>query len=155
MASIIQTMVDWFFAIVAVERITEIITSSEITAPTRAAIGRLAFPVDKLGQPAKPRRLLVWVSKLINCGWCTSVWVSMGILLYANEYLAIPSGLFWLRFFGLVGLANLWHATFELWRRGRVRTQDLVVKHNINIGEQEEEQEDGSTRESAGQETAS
>lgn len=56
----------WFCVIVATEALTELITTSEFTAPFRDWVGRNA----KSG-------LRLWFSSLINCGYCTSVWISL------------------------------------------------------------------------------
>jgi hypothetical protein len=35
--------------------------------------------------------------------------------------------------FAVHGLSNLYHSIFELVRRGRVNTHDLVLRHDVNL----------------------
>ena len=56
----------WLCVIIATEALTEIITTSKITEPFRDWVGRSATSQFRL-----------WFSELINCGYCTSVWVSI------------------------------------------------------------------------------
>jgi len=122
----------------AVEAVTEIITSSEIAKPVHAMIYRLAFtnpPVDTMAT-----RIWSWAYKLITCGYCTSVWVSLLVCLLLShtimhEYINIV-----ILVFVIHRLSNWIHVIYELVRKGRVNTLDIALSV--------EEKSDGGIRES-------
>ena len=142
----------WFACTVASERAAEIITDSELFAPFRAIIGKLAIPKDITRVSgawyAKCfRRVMVFFYKLITCGWCTSAWTSLFFSLFLpGAYLSLidcePVELYAYLVMVpcLFGLANFWHAIFRLVHRGRVFTVD--VKHEIVIAESDEPEAD-------------
>jgi hypothetical protein len=61
--------------VIATEAITEIITSSILVAPIQTKWRTWAYPLD---QPPTGvfQRILVFIDKLWNCGYCASVWVA-------------------------------------------------------------------------------
>ena len=111
----------------AVEAVTEILTSSELTEPFRQAWKQYTYPD---GPPSTDfwQHVKVWFDKLITCGYCTSIWVAALFAIWAPilfESVVIN----WLCFvFVLHRLSNWIHIVFELIKKGRVKTYDLVIK---------------------------
>ena len=64
MIEIIRSIAIWVISIIAAEAMTEIITKSDIL-----------FPIRKFMDRINPK----FLGKLINCSYCTSVWVAMTI----------------------------------------------------------------------------
>jgi len=89
------------FVVVVVEALTEIITKSEITEPIRKY-------VFKLGHKNK---FFNWLHRLLDCGYCTSVWIGMftSLLLFSHVNV-FNTYLDWI-FIGLVlhRLSNVLH----------------------------------------------
>ena len=116
---------------IAIEAISEVITSSEITRPLREAFKRFTYPVDSPPSDTIVQTLKVWFDKLISCGYCVSVWVA-GIVVFFSRLD------FWFggEFIGLVittfaahRIANLYHVLYELLRKGRIGTYDIELKY--------------------------
>ena len=129
----------------AVEAVTEILTSSELTEPFRLVWKRYTYPD---GQPSTGfgQYVKVWLDKLITCGYCTSVWVAAFFavlvpMLFESAFVN------WLCFvFVLHRLANWIHIIFELIKKGRIKTYDLVL---LIKQEEDLENENGSFGESS------
>lgn len=89
------------FVVVFIEALTEIITKSEITEPIRKY-------VFKMGHKNK---FFAWLHRLLDCGYCTSVWIGMfaAILLFRDMEIFNPY-LDWI-FMGLVlhRFSNVFH----------------------------------------------
>jgi hypothetical protein len=127
----ITNAADWLLIAVAVERVTEIITTSEIFAPVRNYIKGHAYQYSDPSEISKCGKLLIWVDKLISCGYCTSVWVSLVFaLIFMDRDITLV-----INVFAVHGFANLYHSIFELIRRGRVNSHDFVLKHDVNLHE--------------------
>lgn len=71
-------------ALGAVLRITRLVVEDAITAPVREALDRRAEPrPTRRERPAsapRPRQPWAFLSALVGCSWCTSVWVAFGVL---------------------------------------------------------------------------
>ena len=74
-------MIYFIFAIIVTEALTEIITKSELFFPLR----KLLF--EKNG------KIFKWFHDLLDCGYCTSVWISIFLCTYFftlnNKYVNI------------------------------------------------------------------
>tara|TARA_R110002110_G_scaffold22761_7_gene87899 strand:+ start:2320 stop:2595 length:276 start_codon:yes stop_codon:yes gene_type:complete len=70
------------------------------------------------------RKLFVYLDKLINCGYCTSVWVAFifASVFLSKDWMLIVNG------FALHGLANFYHVCYEWMKRGRVNTHDILLR---------------------------
>ena len=116
-------MIKFLLAAIAVERITEIITSSDIASMVFK--DRLKNLLYSIQTETWFRSFLVFADKLTSCGYCCSVWVSFGVSLFEEA-----------RFFDnlllnvmlLHGFSNLYHVLYELIRRGRVYSYDINLK---------------------------
>jgi hypothetical protein len=89
------------FVVVFIEALTEIITKSEITEPIRAFI-------FKMGHKNK---FYNWLHRLLDCGYCTSVWIGLfaALFLFRDIHIISPY-LDWI-FIGLIlhRLSNVFH----------------------------------------------
>jgi hypothetical protein len=140
-----------FLLAIAVEAVTEILTSSEITKPIRSVWRNWTYsvhrpPTDSIAQYAK-----IWVDKLITCGYCTSVWVSGFFAIWSPKFDFGNTFINWLFVaFVLHRLSNWVHVLYKLVENGRVRTIDLEVKIQDNRDdEHSEDDEDGESGESS------
>jgi hypothetical protein len=116
-------MTKFLFAAIVVERITEIITSSDIAAMVFK--DRLRVLLYGIQKETWFRSFLVFIDKLTSCGYCCSVWVSAGVSI-------IPEARFFDNYIMntmlLHGLSNLYHVLYELVKRGRVHSYDINLK---------------------------
>jgi len=80
------------FAVVVTEAFTELITKAEITEPIRKFIFTKGHK----------NRVFNWLHRLLDCGYCTSVWIGafMALFLFKDVHFVTPY-LDWL-FIGLV-----------------------------------------------------
>ncbi len=123
---------------VIVESLTEIITSSDI-----------AFKIYKIrlrnyimqNPDNRLTYFLSFVDQLTSCGYCCSVWVSVFVaaMMPGVRYMynADSAYGFILDVFLYHRLSNLYHAAYELLRRGRV----TMLEHNITVDIKENEVE--------------
>jgi hypothetical protein len=141
MTTVILTLV---LLIIAVEAATEIITSSALVAPLQAKLRVWAYPID---QPPTGvwRAFLAFIDQLWNCGYCASVWVAALAGLFAPKLFSYPLVNWVVMSFVLHRLANWLHVVYELLRRGRVNSLDVVLKLTEN--------EDGTIGQSPGKRT--
>ena len=111
----------------AVEAITEIITTSDIMAPMRESIRKLAYTIPP--EENGTTKLFSWVDRLISCGYCTSVWVSAFTSIWdpveLTGYRFVDA---LLMIFLIHRVANWLHVIYELIRKGRVSSVDLALK---------------------------
>jgi hypothetical protein len=106
---------------IIVERITEIITSSEISDIIfKNRLKRHLFSGDKPSGSAF-RSVLLFIDKITSCGYCCSVWVAGVISTVESAYF---DNVF-LDAMLLHGLSNLYHVLYELTRRGRINSYDI------------------------------
>ena len=116
-------MIKFLLAAIAVERLTEIITSSDISSMLFK--DRLRLLLYSIQKETWLRSFLVFVDKLTSCGYCCSVWVSAGVS-FIPEARVFDN--FILNVMLLHGLSNLYHVLYELVRRGRVYSYDINLK---------------------------
>lgn len=125
---------------VATEAVAEIVTSSSLTQPVRNWLSTKAFPVDSPPSNTFIQHFIVFISKLVSCGYCASVWIGAFFALWAPllidafvlRALEAPSAIVivvnWLCLAFLIHrLSNWLHVVYELVRKGRVKTYDLSV----------------------------
>lgn len=125
-------------ASIIVESLTEIITSSDI------AFKIYKFRLRNLIMNCPEHRfasVLSFVDQLTSCGYCCSVWVSIlvAITMPSFKYVYHVDSVFFfiMDVFLYHRLSNLYHAAYELLRRGRVAT----LEHNITIDIKDDEVE--------------
>lgn len=122
--------------VIATERMTEIIVDSKLFEPLRMAARRWAYDENKPPEDNLWTNIKIKLDYLINCGYCTSVWVGGGMSIFLPYtitkewgYNVVVSALV------LHGLSNLYHVVYELLRRGRVNTIDLTYRNSGEIEE--------------------
>ena len=126
----INIIILYVLSAIAVEAISEIITSSDLTFGFRSWLNKLAFPDvprDILGRGA-----VAWFYKLISCGYCTSVWVAAGISIALPK--PVEGILGWvLCVFVVHRVSNLVHVVYELIKKGRVKTFDIMYQKSEEV----------------------
>lgn len=145
--------------VVFTEAVTEILVAAKITDGFRAFVFRRALPEVPEGHhetKTLPVGSRYWrfINDLLSCGYCTSVWVSMGAALFAPWWLATGYWCGWVinwlvMVFVLHRCSNFLHVGFSLIKKGRVKTYDIEIvhKHQVTI--------DGSIRQVGSQESSS
>lgn len=105
----------WMAVIVAVEALTELIVASQFTFPIRDWFSRISEPKGFW------QKLRAWVGYLLNCGYCTSVWVAM---LAAGFFVPVPDyaicakysiPIYIIKVLIIHRLSNLMHELFKKW----------------------------------------
>ena len=128
---------------ITVEAITEILTSSTLINPLQTRWRIWVYPLD--GPP--PNNILhnlgVFIDRLWNCGYCASVWVAGFFAIFAPIIFQDKLVNWVIMTFTLHRLANWLHVVYELVRRGRVNSLDIMLKITEN--------EDGTIRQSPGE----
>lgn len=125
----------------ATEAITEIITTAKITDPLRAYIFAWAFRDTTKSDVS--RNIMAGVHGLISCGYCTSVWVAGAAAIVGPNIVGVPV-VNWILSAAIIHRISNWiHVVYELVRKGRVRSHDVVIKY---VGD-----DDGSIAEIVGQ----
>lgn len=128
-------MFTWFVLTVCSERLAELIVSSKIFEPIRLSVKRWAYPLDTMPNDDYYTNFKISIDYLLTCGYCVSVWTSYAMAfiapsIYENMIINwCVSGLF------IHGMANLYHVLYELLRRGRIHTYDLLIKRASKSGE--------------------
>lgn len=112
------------FAIV-VEAITEIIVEAQITDPIRGFIKRKAYPDQPI--ESYSQNIVIFIDKLLSCGYCTSVWVSFVVASFHPPIIGIKCIDWILAVFLIHRLSNLYHVMYQLVMRGRVLTIDARI----------------------------
>jgi len=119
---------------IATEAFTEIATSSDLIAPWKKKWKLWTYPPNV--EPSKDivfsDKLKRFIDALWSCGYCFSVWVA-GAFAFLGMY---PSdiSIWWCIPWWVVNwmmihrLSNWVHILFELIKRGRVRTYDLILR---------------------------
>jgi hypothetical protein len=130
--------------VIVTEAITEIITSSTIVAPLQAQWRIWTYPTDRPPTGIR-QRIMSFVDQLWNCGYCASVWVSAVVALAAPTIFNYSIINWMVMTFVLHRLANWLHVVYELIRRGRVNSLEVVLKIT--------EDEDGTFGQSIGEGT--
>lgn len=119
---------------IATERITEILVASKLFDPLRNMIKRWAYPLDEMPTDTYYQNFKVMIDYLVTCGYCVSVWVGYLLAVLSPSVFNITV-INWLVMGAVIhGLSNLYHCAFEIVRRGRVHTYDVLLKRR-NDGE--------------------
>lgn len=135
------------FLSIAVEAITEILTSSELTNPLRKKWKEWTYPLDTPPPDTFFQNFKVYFDKLISCGYCTSVWVAGFLGIWTPKFDLGSSVVDWLVItFVLHRFSTLFHVVYELIRKGRVKTFDLEIQ--LTNRNEYSEGNNGSIRES-------
>lgn len=145
MTNIITAVINVLLLSLAVEAITEIITSSELMNPLRQRIRRLAYtspPTDNTNT-----RAYAWLDKLISCGYCTSVWVALIVCIWfdyaivRDKYISVV-----IMAFAIHRISNWIHVLYEIVRKGRISSMELALSLEDNsYGTDRESTAEGAT----------
>jgi len=124
----ILTILTILLLIIAVEATTEIITSSKLVSPLQTKWREWTYPIDRPPPTGIVQAVRVFIDNLWNCGYCASVWVAAFYSAFApiiiQEYF-----INWLVFvFVLHRLSNWMHVIYELMKRGRVNSLDILLR---------------------------
>lgn len=121
------------FLVIAVEAITEIIVSSTIFQPLRNTILKCANEF----------RICNFLGKLIQCGYCTSVWISLMVAWIVPFNLINHYVDFIIFTFVLHRLSNFWHEFLSRWfsRHPIILSISLFKSGDVNESESESESE--------------
>jgi len=114
--------------IIATEALTEVVVASEfpLFLELRTRLAQLAIP-DTPRRDVK-QYLIVAVYKLFSCGYCFSMW-SAGFFGFFAPKLLENGFINWMCLtFVLHRLSNWLHVLYELVRKGRVHSHDVVLK---------------------------
>lgn len=124
----------------ASEALAELMVDSKFSEKLfRGPWKRWIYPTDAPPPDTLLQHVKVFIDDLWNCGYCTSVWTSGFLALFIPVRWPIYWPLNWIIITLIIHrFANWLHMVYELIRRGRVRTYDLMVKM-IEDGEQSDE----------------
>lgn len=118
----------WVMLIIATERATELIVASKIFEALRLKIKRWVYPSDTPPSDTTWQNFKVLLDYLIHCGYCVSVWMGGLFAIFADKYFEHAVVNWFVSMLFLHGMANLYHVVYELARRGRIRTHDIMLK---------------------------
>ena len=141
-------MICLLLAVIVTEAATELVVDSEIFSKVRA----LLLVKEGMDPNSLVYRIKLFLFKLINCGYCTSVWIAGAVALLTldmynlEHFNLLPDYIKWLGItLVLHRLSNWLHVIYEYVRRGRILTFDVTYRENsvvdetiIDIGEQDE-----------------
>lgn len=114
---------------IVVEAITEILVASELTDPLRKKWKEWTYPSDKPPNESLLQYFMVWADKLISCGYCTSVWVAGFCGIWCPKLHVGNAFIDWIFIsFALHRISTWIHVVYELVKKGRVKTYDLLIK---------------------------
>lgn len=134
---IVQTLA----VVIAVEAITEIIVASYLFQNVRESIALLATPYPPPEQESYLLKLFKLASYLINCGYCSSVWVAFGTAWVLPPLFEIASPPmvaieYLIRAMVVHRLSNWLHVGYSLFMKGRVDTRDYkIILDPVKIGD--------------------
>lgn len=60
-------------------RLTRLAVDDAITQPIRNRIANFSFALDATGKRTVPQKAALWVSEMLNCQWCSGMWVATGV----------------------------------------------------------------------------
>ncbi len=126
-----QDIIISIIIIIAIEAITEIIVDSDF--PLIKWLKRKI--ADKAFETPKTNKIMVAAHDLLNCGYCTSVWVAGFLSIwsplynYFNYYIIC-----WLiSTFAFHRISNLVHILYELIKRGRIKMYEIhLIQEDTN-----------------------
>jgi hypothetical protein len=142
----IEPIIVYVLGIIAVEAITEIVVDSELFRPIKLwAFKETPIDLDRLNDKQLARMQIVLIIKsrisyLVNCGYCSSVWVSGMVCLFSMSYISLgenPVFEWLLLTFSTHRLSNWLHVLYEYVRRGRVLTYDVTYKSGSAVDQDE------------------
>lgn len=111
----------------ATEALVEILVDSDITAPYRKKFKQYVYPFEPR-QDTYYTNILVFIDKLISCGYCSSVWVAAYFSLLMPHVLDNPWHN-WVCFTLVIHRISNWvHVSYKLWHDGRINAHDLYIK---------------------------
>lgn len=148
MNDIFSIVGSWLICTIAAERAAEAITVSVVFSPMRQALAKLALIqlyrnsdsndnwLSSENAIYKGRIYSIikvigrWLSDLVSCGWCTSLWTSafFSIFLPGEYIMRDACDNIIVKVIALWGFANLYHAIFRLVHNGRVAAVDINLK---------------------------
>ena len=108
---------------IAAEAISEIITSSTLFVPLHKSIFKRAYPTPPVDTTST--KVYSWIYGLITCGYCTSVWVSIFMVLLVGAPPLVGS---LVTIFVIHRVSNWIHVVYELIRKGRVISISLNLE---------------------------
>lgn len=120
---------------IATEAVSEIITSASITEPLRDWWKRWTYKSDEPPVESYFQQFKIFIDKLVSCGYCTSVWVAAFFAIWAPLFIDYIVSNWLVCAFAIHRIANLVHVIYELIRKGRVKTHDLLLKVSIEDDE--------------------
>lgn len=124
--------------VIATEALTELITSSEISLIFKNKWKKYTYKKDEPPEDTLYQKFKIFVDKLLSCGYCSSVWVAGFLALFAPLIFDNVVVNWFVCTLLLHRSANLVHVLYELIRKGRVKTYDLLIttrEENGTIGE--------------------
>lgn len=142
---IISTIGAWIICTIASERTAEAITESVFFSPLRQFLGRLSvIELYKLEDTNCPdivyrgliysiaKKIGIFLSSLVSCGWCTSGWTSFFFSIFLpGQYISLNAcDNIIVKAIALWGCSNLYHSVFRLIHNGRVSAIDINLKIN-------------------------
>lgn len=130
MMEIISIVGSWLICAVAAERSAEALTTSVFFSPLRQFLARASLTESNNVIFKITRFIAKWLSDLVSCGWCTSLWTSLFFSFFLpGDYLLIGAGNnILVKIIALWGFANLYHSVFRLVHNGRVSAVDINLK---------------------------
>jgi len=139
----LETILILLLLAIAVEATTEILTSSKLIGPFQNKWKQWTYPLDRPPSGGILRSFKVFVDDLWSCGYCSSVWVAAFFGLFAPPIFDNTFINWLVAVFVLHRLANWLHVAYELIRRGRVSSLDIMLRISEN--------EDGTIGQSLGE----
>jgi len=130
-----------FALIVATERATEILVSAKITEWIRNKVKSIAYQVDKPPDDSYIQYFKIMLDYLITCGYCVSVWIGGFFALFCEKYFDNVYVNWFVMTLFLHGMSNIYHVIYELIRRGRVSTHDVLLKVSVVLNDEHSESE--------------
>lgn len=129
----------WIMLIVATERATELVVSSKIFEPIRVRIKSWVYQSDGPPPDTIFQHFKVMLDYLIHCGYCVSVWVAGFFALFVDQYFESHVTNWFVSMLFLHGMSNLYHVLYELARRGRISTYDVMLKLTVDTTPESDE----------------
>ena len=106
-----ETFLNLIISIILTEAVTEVLVKAEITKPIRAWLFK-----------HKKTKVFNFLHELLDCGYCTSVWIGSAASILFIDTILINECISWF-IFGLIihRMSNLWHFVID-----RVRGLDKI-----------------------------
>ena len=134
---------------IVVERATELVHEAKIFLPLRNLIAIRAYPMGAppldthdYGSGAIRRRIALFLHSLVDCGYCTSVWVAMVFAFVCplpSSINALPTFAWLIKLILLHGTSNLYHVIYE--NRKKLFTHPIPIQLIVDMTDKEEQDE--------------